>query len=207
MKLKMAKTKLGEQILKLRGKAAVFVDWANVYNWKDSLKSPVDPAKLLKYLKTYPQIASFNFYFGTDKNKKSKKFLEKMAKIGWRVITKPVKYIILGKVGDQVIKKRKCDFDIEICMDVYALLEQGFESFIFFTGDGDFAPLYRHLISLKKQVIVIYQRGHLGREIWQMKRGIYKTEAKRFPIMEGIIPQGAGQKMSPDFSGARLSKV
>jgi uncharacterized LabA/DUF88 family protein len=196
----MAKTNPKGQILRLRGKAAVFVDWANVYNWKDSLKSPVDPEKLLKYLKTYPQISSFNFYFGTDRNKKSRKFLKKMSEIGWRVVTKPVKHIVLGKIGDQVIKKRKCDFDIEICMDVYALLEKGFESFIFFTGDGDFAPLYRHLISLKKQVIVIFEKGFVGREIWEIKRGLFKTR------LSYLWPKN-NPRSKTDFGGARLSKV
>ncbi len=38
--------------LKLQGKTAVFIDWANVYNWKKSLKKKVDLKKLYLYLKT-----------------------------------------------------------------------------------------------------------------------------------------------------------
>ncbi len=50
------------------------------------------------------------------------------------------------------------------------------ESFVFLTGDGDYEPLYKLLIDLKKQVVVIYTKGHLGREIWNMKKGIFKIE-------------------------------
>lgn len=64
-----------KKILKLRGKTAVFIDWANVYGWSKPLKKTVIPQKLFEYLKNYPEIESINFYFGTDKRKKSKKFL------------------------------------------------------------------------------------------------------------------------------------
>jgi len=169
-------------ILKLKGKTAVFIDWANVYGWISSLKKPVNPKKLFKYLKTYPEICSINFYYGKDTNKKSKEFLVEIKKMGYKLTTKPVKHITVGKVANTVIRKRKCDFDIEICMAVYSCLEKKIGSFIFFTGDGDFEPLYKHLIKLRKQVIVIYQKGHLGKEVWELKRGIFKTEIKKFPV-------------------------
>ena len=121
------------QILKLRGKAIVFIDWANVYNWRASFKQPVNPEKLFKYLKTYPKIQSINFYYGKDKNLKSKEFLKNIKKIGYKLTTKPVKYITVGKVANTTIKKRKCDFDIEISMSVYDSLKKGLESFIFFS--------------------------------------------------------------------------
>lgn len=31
--------------LRFKGKAAVFIDWANVYGWTKSLKKEVDPSK------------------------------------------------------------------------------------------------------------------------------------------------------------------
>ena len=60
-------------------------------------------------------------------------------------------------------------------MAVYKYLEEGYSSFIFLSGDGDFAPLYEYLIKLKKQVLVIYEKGHLGREVWGIKTGLFKT--------------------------------
>ncbi len=174
--------KLANLELKLRGKTAVFIDWANVYGWRKSLKQEVDPQKLYKYLKNYREIKKISFYYGEDKHPKSKQLLRKAVKIGYHVTTKPVKYIQITVVGGQKIYRRKCDFDMEICIDVHKFMNEGLESFIFFSGDGDFEPLYKLLIERKKQVIVIYSPGHLGREIWNLKRGIFKTEIQKLDV-------------------------
>ncbi|MFN4213143.1 MAG: NYN domain-containing protein, partial [Microgenomates group bacterium] len=54
-----------------------------------------------------------------------------------------------------------------------------YDGFIFFTGDGDFATLYERLIKRKKQIIVVYARNKLGREVWALKKGIFKVELPR----------------------------
>ncbi|KKR80561.1 MAG: hypothetical protein UU73_C0007G0016 [Candidatus Daviesbacteria bacterium GW2011_GWA1_41_61] len=193
-----------KQVLKLKGKTAVFIDWANVYGWKKSLKKEVDPEKLFGYFKKYPQVEEINFYYGKDKHPKSKQFLKKMEEVGFRVISKEVKYIPVSldsshfrniakevktsliatstlkteeveqllQILSKKILRRKCDFDIEIVMDVYRCL-QTIDTYILFSGDGDFAPLYNLLIRLKKQVIIIFAHGHLGKEIYQIKQGIF----------------------------------
>ncbi len=164
-----------QQKLKLRGKAVVFIDWANVYGWKSNLRDTTGCRKLYKYLKSYNEIKSINFYYGEDNNQKSKDFLIEIRKIGFNLTKKPVKYIVVAKIDDTIIRKRKCDFDIEICMSVYESLKAGFDSFIFFSGDGDFEPMYQFLINKHKQVIVIYEQGHLGKEVWDIKKGLFKT--------------------------------
>ena len=161
-----------EQVLKLKGKTAVFIDWANVHNWKKFLKKEPNPEQIFKYLKNYESIKDVNFYFGKDNHSKSHKFLKDIKKIGYNLSTKSVKYI---KIEGTEIQQRKCDFDIEICMSVYNCLEKDFDSFLFFSGDGDFAPLYEYLIEKRKQVIVIFEHGHLGREVWDIKKGVFKT--------------------------------
>lgn len=129
--------------LLLRHKVGVFIDWANVHGWEKNLKKPVEVGKIFSYLSEYKEIQDIRLYFGTDKHEKSVEFLKTASKIGYQVITKPVKYIPVGGVGDQKIYIRKCDFDMEVCIDAHRLLKDGFESFIFFTGDGDYAPLYK----------------------------------------------------------------
>lgn len=156
------------KILKLKGKTAVFVDWANTYNWKDSLKWEIDLGKLFNCLKEYKKIREISFYFGTDEHPASKQQIQEARKIGYRVITKPVKYLPVRDKGI-VVWKRKCDFDLEIGLDCFERLDE-FDSFIFFSGDGDFATLYQRLVRRKKQVIVTYVRGRLGREIWAFKK-------------------------------------
>jgi len=173
----MSKTQ--PKTLKLKGKTAVFIDWANVYGWKKTLKKPVSPTKLYRYLKSYKLIKSINFYYGTDHHPKSKAFLTRIKNTGYKLTTKPVKHIIINHKPK--ITKRKCDFDLEICMQVLLNINK-FQSFIFFSGDGDFEPLYKYLIKLKKQLIIVYQKGHLGKEVWKLKRGIFKTEIKKFSV-------------------------
>ena len=168
-------TMVKAQKLKLISKAVVYIDYGNVYGWKSHLKKGVDPSILYKYLRQYSEIESLNFFYGTDTNQKSTDFLKEITKVGYNLITKLVKYITVGKVNNQDIKIRKCDFDIEICMNVYQDLQDKFETFIFFSGDGDFSPIYKFLINQGKKVIVIYEQGHLGREIWEIKKGVFKT--------------------------------
>lgn len=168
--------KLVDFKLKLRGQTAVYIDWANVYGWRKSLKREVNPQKLYNYLKNYKEIKQISFYYGEDKHPKSKQFLGEAKKIGYHVTTKPVKYIQVAEVDGQKIYRRKCDFDMEICIDAHKAIKEGFEGFIFFTGDGDFEPLYKLLIEQRKQAIVIYAKGHIGREIWEMKKGLFKAQ-------------------------------
>lgn len=159
----------------LKGKSVVYVDWANVYGWKKTLKREINPEKLFNYLRSYKEISDIRFYFGTDKNEKSRTFLSKMSDVGYKIITKPVKYIFVTEIEDKKIYRRKCDFDMEACIDVHQALKEDFDSFIFFTGDGDFEPLYKMLISLGKQVVVVYMYHHLGREVFELKESIYKV--------------------------------
>jgi len=160
----------------LKGKTAVFIDWANVYGWKKSLKYEIDPKKLYKYLLKYKEIKDIRFYYGADSHPKSIQFLKNVKRTGYNLISKPVKHIFIGIFEGQKLYRRKCDFDMEMCIDAHRLIENNYDSFIFFTGDDDFAPLYGLLIRKKKQVIVVYVKNHIGREIWDIKRGLFKVQ-------------------------------
>ena len=54
--------------LLLKRESAVYVDWANVYGWRKSLKGEVDPRQLFQYLKTYSEISDVRLYFGEDRH-------------------------------------------------------------------------------------------------------------------------------------------
>ncbi|RLF26918.1 MAG: hypothetical protein DRN14_06120, partial [Thermoplasmata archaeon] len=184
--------------LKLHGKTMVLVDWANVYRWKNSLKGEVDPEKLYKYFMSYEQVGEMSLYHGIDVHPKSAEFLKRMKDIGYKVVTKPVKYLKVRADSGEIVSQRKCDFDLEMGLDAYERIGE-YDSFVFLSGDGDFATLYERLIAKGKQVIVVYSSGHLGREIWEMKRGIFKVELKK--LSKELV-----KKMSPSRRpGARLS--
>jgi len=75
-----------------------------------------------------------------------------------------------------------------------------FNSFIFFSGDGDFATLYQRLIRRKKQVIVVFAQGRLGKEVRFLKKGIYLCVVKK--LKDDI------QKISPRRrQGAQLNPL
>ena len=175
------KTMTMKSFLKLKGKTVVFIDWANVHGWQEKIKWKINLEKLYCHLKRYKEIKEFRFYFGTDIHPASKKQLKEAEKIGFKVITKPVKYLPI-KDKKVVFWKRKCDFDLEIGLDCFERLNQ-YETFIFFSGDGDFATLYKRLIKRKKQIIVIYTSGTLGREVAAIQKGVYKFDIKRIKAL------------------------
>lgn len=186
---------------RLKGKTLVIIDWANVYGWQKSLDWRVSPRKLYSYLRRYKEIEEIRFYFGTDKHKKSIKFLQEVRQIGFTVVSKNVKYVpvtldkshfrklidafrqnftqlrltkkqqekLLEIIG-QTVLRRKCDFDVEITMDVQRLIDD-FESMVFFSGDGDYASIVKYCLKKDKQVIVVFAAGHLGREIRKLEKG------------------------------------
>ena len=78
-----------------------------------------------------------NYYVGLRKGDfRMKKFLSKLRKIGFKVVTKPVKKII-DETGRRL---EKASFDVEITGDVLESMEEA-EVIILFSGDSDFAYL------------------------------------------------------------------
>lgn len=76
------------------------------------------------------------------------------------------------------VQRRKCDFDVEISRDVYNNLEN-FETIIIFSGDGDYAALAEDLIEKGKKTIVVFARGHKGKEYEDFKTGLFLCSVKR----------------------------
>ena len=123
--------------LMLTGPTSVYIDWANVYGWRYQLPFNLTPGHIHQLFRSYPTIKKTCFYFGTDFHPASSHFLNSVRKLGFSVYTKPVKYINLR---DSKKTFRKCDFDVEITLDVLQDLKL-FHCFIFFSGDGDFDSL------------------------------------------------------------------
>lgn len=165
----------------IRGKAAVFIDWANVHGWSKKLGWEVSAYKLVEYFRTYQEITKINFYFGTDINLKSKNFINSMSKLQdgiFNVITKKVKYVPVELVSynEELFStgngRRKCDFDVEITRDALNNANN-FEIFILISGDGDYAPLIDDLINKGKKAILIFAPGCKGKEYGDFKKGLF----------------------------------
>jgi len=84
----------------------------------------------------------------------------------------------LENLLSQPLPRRKCDFDIEIALDVFRNLEN-FDSFILFSGDGDYKPLVQYCIENKKQAIIVAQPGSLGKEYRIIPIGLYICNVRK----------------------------
>lgn len=189
---------------KLRGKTLVCIDWANVYGWQRKFEWEIDAQKLIEYLLTYSNVFKVNFYFGTDITKKSQDFIDLLRQKEndrFSVRTKDVKYVPvdfdksylktriaeikqifndrnLDKLFTQPLTRRKCDFDIEIALDVLDNLDK-FDTLILFSGDGDYAPLIEHCLRYQKQAIIVALPGSLGKEYKVISKNLYICNIKK----------------------------
>lgn len=90
-----------------------------------------------------------------------KKFLSKLEKIGFQVITKQVKVLI----DEQGHRLEKANFDVEITGDVLKNLDK-IDAVILFSGDSDFVYLIKLVHEDKKKLFVFSS----GRTIaWDLK--------------------------------------
>jgi uncharacterized LabA/DUF88 family protein len=165
--------------LNLSRDTVVFVDWANVYGWRNVLREEFQLNFFLQFRKNYPSIKEIRFYFGMDLTKQSQQLITTAQRIGFCVVTKPVKYINIGSKRKPVYK-RKCDMDLEIGLDAISCINQ-YEIFLFFSGDGDFKTLYDRLLVQRKRVIVIAPAKRTGREIFELKNKIGIILVKKSP--------------------------
>lgn len=78
----------------------------------------------------------------------------------------------LRKAIKTPIYRRKCDFDCEITIDVIKNINE-IDGLILFSGDGDYAVVVNELIKRNKRAIVVFAKGHKGKEYQDFKKGLY----------------------------------
>lgn len=78
-----------------------------------------------------------------------------------RILLKEVKQ--LEKKNIRLLSP-KANFDVEITLDM-VLFEKKFNSFILFSGDGDFAPIIKYLKSKNKKTLVVSGKKYLSGEL------------------------------------------
>lgn len=88
---------------------------------------------------------------------------------------------LLRKLPKIPIYRRKCDFDCEIAIDVIKNIDK-FNSFILFSGDGDYAVVVDELIKHGKQAIVVFAPGCKGKEYGDFKRGLYLCSVNKLKL-------------------------
>lgn len=78
------------------------------------------------------------------------KFIDYLSYRGVRVVTKPAKTMSKDDGRGSITKG---NMDVDMAVEAMKFLPF-FDRFVFFTGDGDFVPLFSHLRQMGKQVIV-----------------------------------------------------
>ncbi len=148
-----------------------------VWDWdenklQDDEKLFVDIEKLAKFIDIFS--SKKFFYYGFDKDKPASLHINvKARKQKFRVVSKPIQWIkhyftpsdkkAYRTVFKQKTKKDqkgiylnipKCNFDVELCLNVVRLKDH-YDTICIFTSDNDFSILLEYLRKQKKKVILI----------------------------------------------------
>ena len=142
-----------------------FIDASNIiYGTRDE-GWKVDFKKLFKYLKERYDCRVIYYFAGLDsKNIKQQNFYKLLSKIGYNLITKPVK--LFTEPDGQVTRKANCDVDLTF----YAMRDlPRFNKMILLSGDGDFEILLKYMVEIGKKVLILANSKRTAHEIKQLK--------------------------------------
>lgn len=143
-------------------KVKVFVEGSNIYFAQKKMGKWLDWVKVSGYLSKIYDVLEICYYSGVRKNdQKVQPFLRKLGKIGFTIISKPVK-IITDETGRKI---EKANFDVEITGDVLKSLGK-VDAIILFSGDSDFDYLVKVLHEQGKQLFVYSSKKTLS---WELK--------------------------------------
>lgn len=165
----------------LVGRVAVYIDAANLEKsvqgmfvnpkdipdsfrivHSDSLMWRVHYKKLHKFFKRHTTLSDIGFYSAAFDSDDHKRFLNLLGKLGFRVVSKPLK-IYRDHTDDH--PHRKANFDVEISVDAMSRRDT-FDTIILFSGDCDFAYLLDTLRGLGKKAVLFSCKGHVAKELF-----------------------------------------
>lgn len=159
----------------IKGKAAVFIDAANILYSQKTMSFRIDYEKLKNYLSKEIETAGFYYYTGkVGKLEKQLKFIKRLESLGYKVLAKEVKFI-----RDSGKEIPKGDLDVEIALDAYRFSDQ-YDALILCSGDSDFAYLVDLLKEKGKRIITLSTRGHISRELIERTKYIDLRKLREF---------------------------
>lgn len=136
------------------GRLFVVIDVANLEKGVKRLKRKVDFKKLARFLRQ-GSLVEIRFYTPSFGDKAHNDFLAFLRRIGYHIISKPIK-LIEGK--------KKANFDVEIAVDATKHFPH-YDTLILFSGDSDFDYLVKELISVGKKVLVFAVKNNISKEL------------------------------------------
>lgn len=159
--------KIEEILQKYKGKTAgLFVDEANLFYSQKELGWHIEWQKFLNLLNKFCKIEIKKYYMGMPLDKKAYEqnilVKNRLEKVGFQVITKPIKKIYLDNKKFEF--KNKCNFDVEITRDVIRNLDK-IDLILVASGDSDFVALKNDVLYNKKGFIFICFEKNVAWEI------------------------------------------
>ena len=150
-------------------KVAFFIDNANWFYPQKELGWRISFTKLRAFLEEICQIKITNLYAGTPLDQadrqKFDRFCQAVKKSGFKVVTKPLKKIMVDRKNQKF--EYKCNFDVEIALDVARVIDK-IDLIIIGSGDSDFLEIKKFALEHKKAFLVIcFEKG----VAWEMRQG------------------------------------
>lgn len=144
-------------------RVAVFLDGSNYFYTQKKMGWQIDVEKLLNYCKGYGEVVEAVYYTGKDTSScnAQNKYLNKLAYIGYSLVTKPVKTIYDHDTGKSI---QKANLDVEIAVDMYNMIDR-YDMAILISGDGDFERALQLIKSRGKEIKVLSTRGVVATEL------------------------------------------
>jgi uncharacterized LabA/DUF88 family protein len=153
-------------------KVIVFIDGSNIYFAQKKMGKWLDWVKVKRFLEGKYHVLEYRYYVGLrSHDRKMKKFLRKLKKIGFSLMTKPIKTVIdeKGNIFE------KANFDVEMATDALRKVDQ-VDVVIFFSGDSDFAYLCRLICRQNKKIYFFSSKKTLAWELRENANGFYYLE-------------------------------
>ena len=142
-------------------KVAVFLDGSNCFYAQRKMGWSIDAEKLLDFCKGFGEVIEATYYTGVAPESNQKKYHDKLAYIGYSLVTKPVKTMYDQATGQTT---QKANLDTEIVLDMFNMIDR-YDMAILISGDGDFERAVQQLKSRGKEVKVISSKGLVAAEL------------------------------------------
>lgn len=179
-------------------RAGVYIDGSNLFwamkimrdddRWRSSEAWRIDFRRLKNYFKRRYDPDFYNYYGvtadrpTTPEHARSaaaqKRFYASLNRMGYRVVTKPLKYI----TQDDGAVKTKGDMDIELTMGIVEALDD-IDLIILVSGDSDYLDAIQRFHSQEKY-IRIYSFGHVLS--WELKDFAIKSPRCSYHLLENL---------------------
>ena len=140
-------------------KIGVYIDGANLFYQGKRSQTKINFKKIITWISKLNDIVYLKYFIGTPfwepAISLSKTFNEYLEKLGYTIITKPIKKI---KSSNTDIKN-KCNFDVEIHDEILQDLKN-IDIIYLFTGDSDFMITKKRILENNKKIkFITFKKG------------------------------------------------